>query len=35
MVIEYYKAVLKDNIQSFDELLKWKDKQLFNGIIEF
>ena len=35
MGIEYYKAVLKDNIQSFDELLKWKDKQSFNGIIEF
>ena len=35
MGIEYYKAVLKDNIQTFDEFIKWRDKQIFNGIIEF
>ncbi|MDO6994212.1 phosphoglycerate mutase family protein [Brachyspira innocens] len=35
MGIEYYKAVLKDNIQTYEEFIKWRDKQLFNGIIEF
>ncbi|ACN82533.1 phosphoglycerate mutase family protein [Brachyspira hyodysenteriae] len=33
--IEYYKAVLKYDIKTFDEFIKWRDKQLFNGIIEF
>ena len=35
MGIEYYKAVLKDNVQTYEEFIKWRDKQLFNGIIEF
>ena len=35
MGIEYYKAVLKYNITTFDEFIKWRDKQLFNGVIEF
>ncbi|WP_295156021.1 phosphoglycerate mutase family protein [uncultured Brachyspira sp.] len=35
MGIEYYKAVLKYNITDFDEFIKWRDKQLFNAIIEF
>ncbi|KLI61306.1 hypothetical protein [Brachyspira hyodysenteriae] len=35
MGIEYYKAVLKYDIKTFDEFIKWRDKQLFNGIIEF
>ncbi|WP_297299269.1 phosphoglycerate mutase family protein [uncultured Brachyspira sp.] len=35
MGIEYYKAVLKDNITNFDEFIKWREKQIFNGIIEF
>lgn len=34
MGIEYYKAVLKDNVQTYEEFIKWRDKQLFNGIIE-
>lgn len=35
MGIEYYKAVLKDNVETYEEFIKWRDKQLFNGIIEF
>ncbi|WP_020003579.1 hypothetical protein [Brachyspira innocens] len=35
MGIEYYKAVLKCNVQTYEEFIKWRDKQLFNGIIEF
>ena len=35
MGIEYYKAVLKYNITTFEEFIKWRDKQLFNGIIKF
>lgn len=35
MGIEYYKAVLKYNITTFDEFIKWRDKQSFNGIINF
>ncbi|WP_304353021.1 phosphoglycerate mutase family protein [Brachyspira innocens] len=34
MGIEYYKAVLKDNVETYEEFIKWRDKQLFNGIIE-
>ncbi|MEI0611216.1 phosphoglycerate mutase family protein [Brachyspira pilosicoli] len=33
--IEYYKAVLKDNIKTFDEFNKWRIKKDLNGIIEF
>ncbi|PCG19600.1 hypothetical protein [Brachyspira sp. G79] len=33
--IEYYKAVLKYNVQTFEEFIKWRDKQSFSGIIEF
>ena len=33
--IEYYKAVLQYNITNFEDFIKWRDKQLFNGIIEF
>lgn len=35
MGIEYYKAVLKCNVQTYEEFIKWRDKQLFTGIIEF
>ncbi|WP_300754668.1 phosphoglycerate mutase family protein [uncultured Brachyspira sp.] len=35
MGIEYYKAVLKDNVQTFEEFIKWRDKQSFSGIIDF
>ena len=35
MGIEYYKAVLKDNVQTYEEFIKWRDKQSYNGIIEF
>ncbi|AEM22589.1 hypothetical protein Bint_1973 [Brachyspira intermedia PWS/A] len=35
MGIEYYKAVLKYNITTFEEFMKWRDKHIFNGIIEF
>ncbi|MEI0798478.1 phosphoglycerate mutase family protein [Brachyspira intermedia] len=35
MGIEYYKAVLKYNVTNFEDFIKWRDKQLFNGIIEF
>ncbi|MEI0517099.1 phosphoglycerate mutase family protein [Brachyspira murdochii] len=35
MGIEYYKAVLKDNIKTYEEFIKWRYKQSFNGIIEF
>ena len=35
MGIEYYKAVLKYNIKTFDEFIKWRDKQIYSGIIEF
>lgn len=35
MGIEYYKAVLKYNIATFDDFIKWRYKQVFNGIIEF
>ena len=33
--IEYYKAVLKYNITTYKKFIKWRDEQLFNGIIEF
>lgn len=35
MGIEYYKAVLKHNITNYKDFIKWRDKQLFNGVIEF
>ncbi|WP_157154728.1 phosphoglycerate mutase family protein [Brachyspira murdochii] len=35
MGIEYYKAVLKYNVQTYEEFIKWRYKQSFNGIIEF
>ena len=35
MGIEYYKAVLQYNIYTFDEFMKWRSNQIFNGIIEF
>ena len=35
MGIEYYKAVLKYNITTFEEFIKWRNEQLFNGIIKF
>ncbi|CRF32364.1 hypothetical protein BRSU_0744 [Brachyspira suanatina] len=35
MGIEYYKAVLKYHITTYKDFIKWRDKQLFNGIIEF
>ena len=35
MGIEYYKAVLQNNIKTFDEFIKWRNKQSFNDIIEF
>ncbi|MEI0559048.1 phosphoglycerate mutase family protein [Brachyspira intermedia] len=35
MGIEYYKAVLKYNISTFEEFIKWRDKQVFNCIIDF
>ena len=35
MGIEYYKAVLQYNVTNFEDFIKWRDKQLFNGIIEF
>ncbi len=33
--IEYYKAVIQDNIQTLDELLQWRKKQNFSGIIDW
>ncbi|WP_295159705.1 phosphoglycerate mutase family protein [uncultured Brachyspira sp.] len=33
--MEYYKAVLKHNISTFDEFIKWRDKQNFKCIIDF
>ena len=35
MGIEYYKAVLQYNVTNFEDFIKWRDEQLFNGIIEF
>lgn len=35
MGIEYYKAVLKHNITNYKDFIKWRDKQSFNGIINF
>lgn len=33
--IEYYKAVLQDNVQTFEQLLDWKKVHKFSGIIEW
>ncbi|EKV56695.1 hypothetical protein A966_09124 [Brachyspira hampsonii 30446] len=33
--MEYYKAVLQNNITTFEDFIKWRDKQFFNGIIKF
>lgn len=33
--IEYYKAVIQDGITTFDDFIKWRAKQNFNGIIEW
>lgn len=33
--IEYYKAVIQDNIQTYEELLRWRENHQFNGIIEW
>ena len=33
--IEYYKAVMQDGVKTFDELLLWKEKHQFSGIIEW
>lgn len=33
--VEYYKAVIKDNINNFSDFLLWRDKQSTNGIIEW
>ncbi len=33
--MEYYKAVIQDNVKNIDELLKWKGKHQFSGIIEW
>lgn len=35
MGIEYYKAVLKHDIKTFDEFYKWRIREDLNGIIEF
>ena len=35
MGIEYYKAVLKYNIKTFDEFMIWRKKECLNDIIEF
>ena len=33
--MEYYKAVIQDNVKNMDELLEWKRKQRFSDIIEW
>lgn len=33
--IEYYKAVIQDNVQTYEELLRWRAEHQFNGIIEW
>lgn len=33
--IEYYKAVIQDNVQTYEELLNWRKKHSFAGIIEW
>lgn len=33
--IEYYKAVIQDNVTAFDELLEWREKHNYKGIIEW
>lgn len=33
--IEYYKAVIQDGIETFDDLLKWRQMHLYEGIIEW
>lgn len=33
--MEYYKAVIQDNVKNMDELLEWQEKHHFSGIIEW
>lgn len=33
--MEYYKAVIQDKVKNMDELLEWKEKHHFSGIIEW
>lgn len=33
--IEYYKAVLQDNVKTLEQLLDWKKEHQFSGIIEW
>jgi hypothetical protein len=33
--VEYYQAVIRDNVQTFEELLEWKSKRDSNAIIEW
>ena len=33
--MEYYKAVIQDNIKTFDEFLGWRKSHKFSGIIEW
>lgn len=33
--MEYYKAVIQDNVTDMDELLEWREKHHFSGIIEW
>lgn len=33
--IEYYKAVIQDNVQTYEELLRWRAEHQFSGIIEW
>ena len=33
--MEYYKAVIQDNVKDIDELLEWREKHHFSGIIEW
>lgn len=33
--IEYYKAVIQDNIETYDELLCWRENHRFSGVIEW
>ncbi len=33
--IEYYKAVIQDNIKTFEEFLEWRKQHQFSGIIEW
>lgn len=33
--IEYYKAVIQDNIQTYEALLEWRKKHQFSGIIKW